>query len=306
MGCPSAGLPPSRCEQLGRRDSAMNSITRSHVGLVGTLLLAAGMAAFALAAPARGALQATVAHPHNWIAVPYVVRQLLHIGPSTAKCGAHYYCDDEVVHVGTLTITCKPRSNVTPRTPPTGGVRPVHPVAPAPCPAGFVPYVQAPGVARPILPIPTLSQTRARALAAARQLRASAARRLRHTRRCARRHAHIHGRLVAQHARSERQPPRPRGTNYGSGGLMKDRLFALGTGAAYEAAHPSLRRGVFRRPLHAARHSLPRAVLLYRRLYRAGAAGPRLAATGLAGKPRGDDRARAQHSHPSLPPALFR
>jgi hypothetical protein len=51
----------------------MNGITRSRVGLMGTLVLAAGMAALALAAPVQGALRSTVAHPHNWIGVPYVV-----------------------------------------------------------------------------------------------------------------------------------------------------------------------------------------------------------------------------------------
>jgi hypothetical protein len=75
----------------------MVGATRSRVALIGSLALAAGMAAFALAAPAKGALRSTVVHPYNWIGVPYVVCQMLHIRPSTATYGTLFYCDDELL-----------------------------------------------------------------------------------------------------------------------------------------------------------------------------------------------------------------
>ena len=132
----------------------MNGITRSHAGLMGTLVLAAGMAAFALVAPVQGALRSRVAHPHNWIGVPCVVCQLLHIGPSTTTYGSLFYCEDEVMHVGTLTITCKPLSNVTPPPPPPGQVAHANNL-PAPCPPGLVPYADVPGTGTlPPLPPP--------------------------------------------------------------------------------------------------------------------------------------------------------
>ena len=184
----------------------MNGITRSRVGLMGTLVLAAGMTAFALAAPARGALRSTVAHPHNWIGVPYVVCQLLHIGPSTTTYGTLFYCDDEVVQVGTLTITCKPLSNVTPPPPPPGQV--AHPnTPPAPCPPGFVPYADPPGTGTlPPLPppVPPGPQRPVRFVQRPR-IEVDNGDTLVGTL--------VHGRLLAQRARSERQPPRPRGTH---------------------------------------------------------------------------------------------
>ena len=84
--------------------------------------------------------------------MPYVVCQLLHIGPSTTTYGTLFYCEDEVVHVGTLTITCKPRSNDTPP-PPPGQVAHANSI-PAPCPAGFVPYADVPGKGS-LPPLPT-------------------------------------------------------------------------------------------------------------------------------------------------------
>jgi hypothetical protein len=95
----------------------MNRITRSRAGLMAILVVAAGMAAFALAAPARSALRSTVAHLQNWITVPPVVCQALQMGPATTIYGTRFYCEGRLLHVRGHIITCKLLPNVTVPTP---------------------------------------------------------------------------------------------------------------------------------------------------------------------------------------------
>lgn len=131
----------------------MNRITRSRVGLVGTLTVAATMAAFAFAALAQGALRSTGAHLPNWITVPPIVCQALQMGPATTIYGTGFYCEGRLLHVRGHIITCKLLPKVTVPTPTPWEVAHAN-QRPSPCPWGFGVY----DIARPT-PHPSVTAT---------------------------------------------------------------------------------------------------------------------------------------------------
>jgi hypothetical protein len=117
----------------------MYRITRSRVGLIGSLVLAAGMAPFAFAALAQGALRSTGSHLPNWIIVPPVVCQALQLGPATTIYDTRFYCEGRLLHIRGRTITCKLLPNVTLPTPTPWEVAHAN-QRPSPCPWGLGVY----------------------------------------------------------------------------------------------------------------------------------------------------------------------